>query len=50
MRRVFFLLTDRETTKVDKILEKEIIETVDGPTTWVSPVVNVPKASGDIRL
>ena len=26
------------------------IESVEGPTPWVSPVVVVPKPSGDIRL
>lgn len=28
----------------------DIVERVDGPTSWVSPVVVAPKASGDIRL
>ena len=26
------------------------MERVDGPTSWISPVVVAPKASGDIRL
>ena len=50
MRRVPFSLKDKVTAKVNELLEKDIIERVDGPTTWVSPVVIVPKASGDIRL
>lgn len=50
MRRVPFSLKDRVTTKVNELLEKDIIERVDGLRTWVSPVVIVPKASGDIRL
>ena len=28
----------------------DIIEPVEGPTPWVSPVVVVPKADGEIRL
>ena len=31
-------------------MELDIIEIVSGPTSWVSPVVVVPKPSGDIRL
>ena len=31
-------------------MECDIIEPVEGPTPWVSPVVVVPKPSGDIRL
>ena len=50
MRRVPFSLKDKVTTKVNELLEKDIIEKVEGPTAWVSPVVVVPKASGDIRL
>ena len=38
------------TAKVNELLEKDIIEKVEGPTAWVSPVVVAPKASGDIRL
>ena len=50
MRRVPFSLKDKVTAKVNELLEKDIIEKVEGPTTWVSPVVIAPKASGDIRL
>ena len=28
----------------------DIIESVEGPTPWVSPVVVVPKQNGEIRL
>ena len=50
MRRVPFSLKDKVTAKVNELLEKDIIEKVEGPTVWVSPVVVAPKASGDIRL
>lgn len=46
MRRVPFSLKDKVTAKIDELLEKEVIEKVDGPTTWVSPVVVAPKAPG----
>ena len=50
MRRVPFSLKDKVTVKVNELLEKDIIEKVEVPTAWVSPVVVAPKASGDIRL
>ena len=36
--------------KIDELLEGDIIERVEGPTTWASPVVVAPKLSGEIRL
>ena len=33
-----------------KLVDCDIIEPIEGPTPWVSPVVVVPKPSGDIRL
>ena len=50
MRRVPFSLKDKVNAKVNELLEKDIIEKVEGPTAWVSPVVVAPNASGDIRL
>ena len=39
MRRMPSSLKDKVTAKVNELLEKDIIEKVEGPTTWVSPVV-----------
>ena len=50
MRRIPFSLKDKVTAKVNELLENDIIERVEGPTTWISPVVVAPKPSGDIRL
>lgn len=36
--------------KIEELLEGDIIERVEGPTTRASPVVVAPKLSGDIRL
>ena len=49
-RRVPFALRERVTSKVEDLIAKDIVERVNGPTSWVSPVVIAPKASGDIRL
>ena len=49
-RRVPFALREKVTSKVEDLIAKDIVERVNGPTSWVSPVVIAPKASGDIRL
>ena len=38
------------TAKVNELLKNDIIERVEGPTTWISPIVAAPKPSGDIRF
>ena len=50
IRRVPYHLRDKLSTKLDELVELDIIEKVSGPSSWVSPVVVVPKPSGDIRL
>ena len=50
MRRIPFSLKDKVTAKVNELLENDIIERVERPTTWISPVVVAPKPLGDIRL
>ena len=51
VRRIPFALRAKVDEKLDEQLEKEIIEEVpEGPTGWVSPLVVVPKADGDVRL
>ena len=49
-RCVPFALRKKVTAKVEDLIAKDIVERVNGPTSWVSPVVVAPKASGDIRL
>lgn len=36
--------------KIDESIGMDIIEPLEGPTSWVSPVVVVPKANEEIRL
>ena len=50
IRRVPYHLRDKLTNKLKELVELDIIEKVSGPSTWVSPVVVVPKPTGDIRL
>ena len=49
-RRIPFSLRSKVQAKVEELLELDVIEKVDGPTPWVSPVCIVPKSDGDIRL
>ena len=50
IRRVPYHLRNKLSDKLDELVELDIIEKVSGPSSWVSPVVVVPKPSGDIRL
>ena len=49
-RRVPFALRPKVRDHLKDLMEKDIIEKVDGPSPWVSPVVVTPKPNGDIRL
>lgn len=49
-RRIPFSLRGKLEKKLEELVNKDVIEPVEGPTPWVSPVVIVPKPSGDIRL
>ena len=47
-RRIPFHIRKAVQTKIDELEPLDIIEPVRGPTRWVSPLVPVPKADGDI--
>ena len=49
-RPVPFALQQKVTDKLRELIEDDIIEPVQGPTPWVSPIVVAPKPNGDIRL
>jgi hypothetical protein len=49
-RRIPFGLRKKVEDKLTELLDADIIEKVEGPTPWVSPVCIVPKPSGEIRL
>jgi hypothetical protein len=49
-RRIPFTLRGKVQAKVEELLNVDVIEKVDGPTPWVSPICVVPKSDGDIRL
>ena len=50
VRRTPFSLRDKVKEKIEELVTMDIIEPVEGPTPWVSPVVVVPKQNDEIRL
>lgn len=49
-RRIPIPLEEKINSKIDELLQKDIIEKVEGPSEWISPVVPILKADGDVRL
>ena len=49
-RRTQFSLREKVKEKIEELVAIDIIEPVEGPTPWVSPVVVVPKQNDEIRL
>ena len=47
IRRVPYHLRYKLNTKLDELVELDIIEKLSGPRSWVAPVVVVPKPLGD---
>ena len=43
-------MRQKVTTALEKLEQQGIIEEVEGPTPWISPLVVIPKKDGDIRL
>ena len=51
VRRIPFGVREKVQKKLDELLACGIIEDVpEGPTSWVSPLVIVPKPDGDVRM
>ena len=49
-RRVPFHVRKQVEAKLTELQDLDIIEDVEGPTPWVSPLVTVPKSNGDVRV
>lgn len=49
-RRIPIPLEEKVDKKIHELLEKDIIEKVQGPSSWISPIVPILKDNGDIRL
>ena len=49
-RRIPFHIRQKVEDEIQSLAEKGVIEKVDGPTPWVSPLVVTPKKNGDVRI
>lgn len=49
-RRMPIPLEAKVNAKLDELIASDIIETVSGPSRWVSPIVPVLKENGDVRI
>ena len=49
-RRVPFNYREKASKKLFELMDNDIIEPVEGPTEWVSPMVIAPKSNGDVRV
>lgn len=50
VRRIPFALRDKVEEKIKELLKLDIIEKVEKPSSWISPLVIVSKPDGDIRV
>ena len=50
LRHVPFHLRGTVEKELIRMLDNDIIEPTNGPTPWVSPIVPVPKANGEVRI
>ena len=49
-RRIPFHVREDVEKELERLERLDIIEKVEGPTPWVSPIVIVPKKSGELRI
>ena len=49
-RRIPFQIRSKVDDKIRELEHLDIIECVDGPMPWVSPLVAVPKPNGEVRV
>ena len=50
IRHIPYHLREKLDRKLNELVDLDIIEPVDGPSQWISPVVVIPKKNEDIRL
>ncbi|XP_011697755.1 PREDICTED: uncharacterized protein K02A2.6-like [Wasmannia auropunctata] len=50
VRRIPFKIRDKIKNEIEKLLKADIIEKVEEPTPWVSPVVPIEKKNEEVKL
>ena len=48
--RIPYKMREKVSKSINELEEMDIIEKVNGPSSWVSPIIAVPKANGDVRI
>lgn len=49
-RTIAFPNREKVSEKIKSLIERDIVEPVEGPTSWVSPITVQKKSGGDIKL
>jgi hypothetical protein len=50
LKKIPIQLREKVENEITSMLENDLIEVEIGPTTWISPIVSVPKSDGSIRI
>ena len=49
-RRIPFHLRQKDSEALQQLENDDVIEKVEGPTPWISPLVVIPKSDGTVQL
>lgn len=49
-RRIPIPLEEKVNRKIEELIDQDIIEKVEGPSEWISPMVPILKENGEIRI
>ena len=50
VRRLPYHSRKKVSKEITRLLENDFIESVEGATSWINPIVVVPKSNGAIRI
>lgn len=50
MRKIPFSRKQKVVDKLEELVALDVIEKVNGPTSWINPLVSVERPNGDVRI